>query len=156
MADACIHCTSSVSTASSFHCSSFASTTSCIKYFCKIGGCKRYIAFDQIKPMAKKSSIQIMPQLPSGLITGLCKQVICCLFRGRWQTRRRQRLAMRISLKKRTGDAKSQINSYRSRWILTTLVKTTIFLNDMALFGQVNEIYNKYFTGEFPPGKRSL
>ncbi|MFN8253400.1 MAG: RidA family protein [Ferruginibacter sp.] len=30
------------------------------------------------------------------------------------------------------------------------VVKTTIFLSDMALFGQVNEIYGKYFTGEFP------
>lgn len=30
------------------------------------------------------------------------------------------------------------------------VVKTTIFLSDMALFGQVNEIYGKYFNGEFP------
>jgi 2-iminobutanoate/2-iminopropanoate deaminase len=30
------------------------------------------------------------------------------------------------------------------------VVKTTIFLSDMALFGQVNEIYGKYFSGEFP------
>lgn len=30
------------------------------------------------------------------------------------------------------------------------VVKTTIFLSDMALFSQVNEIYGKYFTGEFP------
>ncbi len=30
------------------------------------------------------------------------------------------------------------------------VVKTTIFLSDMALFGQVNEIYGKYFTGDFP------
>lgn len=30
------------------------------------------------------------------------------------------------------------------------VVKTTIFLSDMALFAQVNEIYGKYFTGDFP------
>ena len=30
------------------------------------------------------------------------------------------------------------------------VVKTTIFLSDMDLFGQVNEIYGKYFSGDFP------
>ena len=30
------------------------------------------------------------------------------------------------------------------------VVKTTIFLSDMELFGPVNEIYGKYFEGEFP------
>ena len=30
------------------------------------------------------------------------------------------------------------------------VVKTTIFLSDMDLFGQVNEIYGKYFEGNFP------
>jgi 2-iminobutanoate/2-iminopropanoate deaminase len=30
------------------------------------------------------------------------------------------------------------------------VVKTTIFLSDMALFAVVNEIYGKYFKGEFP------
>lgn len=30
------------------------------------------------------------------------------------------------------------------------VVKTTIFLSDMELFGQVNEVYGKYFDGEFP------
>jgi 2-iminobutanoate/2-iminopropanoate deaminase len=30
------------------------------------------------------------------------------------------------------------------------VVKTTILLSDMALFGQVNEIYGQYFTGDFP------
>ncbi len=30
------------------------------------------------------------------------------------------------------------------------VVKTTIFLSDMDLFGQVNEIYGKYFVGAFP------
>ena len=33
---------------------------------------------------------------------------------------------------------------------LNQVVKTTIFLSDMELFGQVNEIYGKYFDGEFP------
>src|SRR5687767_14966379 len=32
----------------------------------------------------------------------------------------------------------------------TNVVKTTIFLSDMELFGQVNEIYGKYFEGDFP------
>ena len=30
------------------------------------------------------------------------------------------------------------------------VAKTTIFLSDMALFSQVNEIYGKYFEGDFP------
>jgi 2-iminobutanoate/2-iminopropanoate deaminase len=30
------------------------------------------------------------------------------------------------------------------------VVKTTIFLSDMELFVQVNEIYGKYFEGDFP------
>lgn len=30
------------------------------------------------------------------------------------------------------------------------VVKTTIFLSDMALFPVVNEVYGKYFTGDFP------
>ena len=30
------------------------------------------------------------------------------------------------------------------------VVKTTIFLSDMAIFGTVNEIYGSYFTGEYP------
>lgn len=30
------------------------------------------------------------------------------------------------------------------------VVKTTIFLTDMGLFAQVNEIYGKYFSGNFP------
>lgn len=32
----------------------------------------------------------------------------------------------------------------------SNIVKTTIFLSDMNLFGQVNEIYAKYFEGDFP------
>lgn len=30
------------------------------------------------------------------------------------------------------------------------VIKTTIFLTDMALFGSVNEVYGKYFQGNFP------
>lgn len=32
----------------------------------------------------------------------------------------------------------------------SNVVKTTIFLSDMELFGQVNTIYAKYFNSEFP------
>jgi 2-iminobutanoate/2-iminopropanoate deaminase len=30
------------------------------------------------------------------------------------------------------------------------VVKTTIFLTDMAVFASVNEVYGKYFSGDFP------
>ena len=30
------------------------------------------------------------------------------------------------------------------------IVKTTIFLSDMALFAEVNEIYGSYFSGNYP------
>ena len=30
------------------------------------------------------------------------------------------------------------------------VVKTTIFLSDMSLFSSVNEVYSKYFSGDFP------
>lgn len=32
----------------------------------------------------------------------------------------------------------------------SNVVKTTIFLSDMSLFAEVNEIYGKYFDGGFP------
>jgi 2-iminobutanoate/2-iminopropanoate deaminase len=32
----------------------------------------------------------------------------------------------------------------------TNVVKTTIFLSDMILFGEVNEVYGKYFDSNFP------
>ena len=32
----------------------------------------------------------------------------------------------------------------------SAVVKTTIFLSDMELFSQVNEIYGKYFDSDFP------
>ncbi|HVU55884.1 MAG TPA: RidA family protein [Puia sp.] len=30
------------------------------------------------------------------------------------------------------------------------VIKTTILLSDIGLFGQVNEVYGKYFSGNFP------
>lgn len=30
------------------------------------------------------------------------------------------------------------------------VVKTTIFITDMKQFGEINEVYGKYFNGEFP------
>lgn len=30
------------------------------------------------------------------------------------------------------------------------VVKTTIFITDMKQFGEINEVYGKYFTGDFP------
>ncbi|MBS1663551.1 MAG: RidA family protein [Bacteroidetes bacterium] len=30
------------------------------------------------------------------------------------------------------------------------VLKTTILLSDMSLFGEVNEVYGKYFSGDFP------
>ena len=32
----------------------------------------------------------------------------------------------------------------------SNVVKTTIFLSDMAHFGKVNDIYGSYFTGDYP------
>lgn len=32
----------------------------------------------------------------------------------------------------------------------SNVVKTTIFLSDMSLFGTVNEVYGKYFSGSYP------
>lgn len=31
-----------------------------------------------------------------------------------------------------------------------SIVKATIFLSDMSLFAQVNEVYGSYFSGDFP------
>ncbi len=33
---------------------------------------------------------------------------------------------------------------------LEHVVKTSIFLSDMGLFAQVNEVYGSYFTGDYP------
>ncbi len=32
----------------------------------------------------------------------------------------------------------------------SNVIKTTIFLSDMSLFSQVNEVYGSYFTSDFP------
>jgi 2-iminobutanoate/2-iminopropanoate deaminase len=32
----------------------------------------------------------------------------------------------------------------------SNVVKTTIFITDMHRFGEVNEVYGKYFSGDFP------
>lgn len=39
---------------------------------------------------------------------------------------------------------------YGAEMDFSQVVKTTIFLTDMSLFGAVNEIYAKYFKGNFP------
>ena len=39
---------------------------------------------------------------------------------------------------------------YQAEMDFSHVVKTTIFLTDMSLFGSVNEIYAKYFKGNFP------
>ena len=36
---------------------------------------------------------------------------------------------------------------------LQHVVKTTVFLRDMADFAAVNEVYARYFTGEIPPAR---
>ena len=38
----------------------------------------------------------------------------------------------------------------------SSVVKTTIFLSDMELFGQVNEIYGKYFDGDNFPARETV
>ena len=35
----------------------------------------------------------------------------------------------------------------------SNVVKTTIFITDMHRFGEVNEVYGKYFTGDLPSGQ---
>ena len=32
----------------------------------------------------------------------------------------------------------------------SNIIKSSIFLSDMGSFGQVNEVYGRYFTGDFP------
>ena len=38
----------------------------------------------------------------------------------------------------------------QARMDFNNVIKTTIFLSDMSLFAEVNEIYSKCFTGDFP------
>ena len=37
-----------------------------------------------------------------------------------------------------------------ARMDFNNVAKTTIFLSDMSLFATVNEVYGKYFSGDFP------
>ena len=60
-----------------------------------------------------------------------------------------------VEAKDITGEAHQVMHNLRA--ILTeagasfdNVVKTTILLSDMALFADVNAIYGKYFTGDFP------
>jgi 2-iminobutanoate/2-iminopropanoate deaminase len=60
-----------------------------------------------------------------------------------------------VEAKDITGETHQVMHNLRA--ILTAagvsfdqVVKTTILLSDMALFGDVNTVYGKYFTGNFP------
>ncbi|HEY4109741.1 RidA family protein [Puia sp.] len=60
-----------------------------------------------------------------------------------------------VDAKDITGETHQVMHNLRA--ILTAagvsfdqVVKTTILLSDMALFGDVNTVYGKYFTGNFP------
>lgn len=69
-----------------------------------------------------------------------------------------------IAIDPSTGDMKTQdivtetdqvMNNIRAilheaQMDFNSVVKTTIFLSDMSLFAQVNEVYGKYFTSDFP------
>jgi 2-iminobutanoate/2-iminopropanoate deaminase len=37
-----------------------------------------------------------------------------------------------------------------AQYDFNNIIKTTIFLTDMSLFGTVNEIYGSYFSGDYP------
>lgn len=39
---------------------------------------------------------------------------------------------------------------------LDSVVKTTVFLGDMANFGAMNEIYKQYFAGDTPPARSTV
>ena len=39
---------------------------------------------------------------------------------------------------------------HEAQFTFQHVVKTTIFLSDMSLFAQVNEVYGKHFNGDFP------
>src|SRR6476661_1267239 len=39
---------------------------------------------------------------------------------------------------------------HHAQFDFNNIIKTTIFLSDMAHFGVVNEIYGSYFTGDYP------
>jgi 2-iminobutanoate/2-iminopropanoate deaminase len=39
---------------------------------------------------------------------------------------------------------------HKAQFTFDNVIKTTIFLSDMSLFTQVNEVYSKHFTGDYP------
>ena len=39
---------------------------------------------------------------------------------------------------------------HEARMSFSNVVKTTIFITDMKQFGEINEVYGKYFEGDFP------
>ena len=39
---------------------------------------------------------------------------------------------------------------HAAQYDFNNVIKTTIFLTDMSLFGVVNEIYGSYFSGDYP------
>jgi len=58
-----------------------------------------------------------------------------------------------------SGDVKAEAHQvmknlnailHEARMTFEHVVKTTIFLSDMNLFADVNEVYGSYFTGDFP------
>jgi 2-iminobutanoate/2-iminopropanoate deaminase len=56
------------------------------------------------------------------------------------------------SVAEETHQVMKNINAVleEAKLTLAHVVKTTIFLSDMSLFSQVNEIYGAYFSGDFP------
>jgi len=56
------------------------------------------------------------------------------------------------NLKEETTQVMSNLKSIleEARLNFSDVVKTTIFLSDMQLFSEVNEIYGSYFSSDFP------
>ena len=73
-------------------------------------------------------------------------------------------IAGQVAINPATGDMETKDASAETHQVMQNLkailseagmdfsnvLKTTIFLNDMALFSEVNEVYGKYFSGDFP------
>lgn len=57
-----------------------------------------------------------------------------------------------ISLKAETNQVMRNLNAVllEAGFGFEDIVKTTIFLSDMSLFAEVNEVYGSYFLKEFP------
>jgi 2-iminobutanoate/2-iminopropanoate deaminase len=56
------------------------------------------------------------------------------------------------SITEETNQVMQNLNAILSeaKMSFSNVVKTTIFLSDMGLFNQVNEVYGKYFDTDFP------